>query len=57
MYGLPLDTDLRFLVGSVLTQVCIGENEVLLNFEPETSIMVAASARTGDRMARCNNSR
>jgi hypothetical protein len=32
MHGLPADTDLSFLVGAELVQVCIGYNEVVLHF-------------------------
>jgi hypothetical protein len=43
MYGLPEDVDLSFLIRASLTQVCVGENEVILNFEPDISIMSASS--------------
>ena len=45
MYGLPLDTDFEFMVGAQLIQVGIGENEVILHFEPPTSITIAGEAR------------
>ena len=32
MYGLPTDTDLSFLNDCELNQVCVGRNEVILNF-------------------------
>ncbi|MGD0020414.1 MAG: DUF6188 family protein [Candidatus Limnocylindrales bacterium] len=34
MNGLPADTDVSFLVGAELVQVCIGQNEVILHFLP-----------------------
>jgi hypothetical protein len=34
MNGLPADTDLTFLVGAELVDVCIGHNEVILHFLP-----------------------
>lgn len=42
MYGLPPDADLSFLVGAALLQVCIGENEVILNLDLDISIMVSS---------------
>jgi hypothetical protein len=47
VYGLSADVDLSFLIGAVLIQVCVGENEVILNFDSEVSIMSAASVRYG----------
>lgn len=38
MYPLPHDTDLSFLVGSELLQVCVGLNEVILNFDRDVRI-------------------
>jgi len=38
MYGLPEKTDLSFLKGKQLLQVCIGYNEVILHFDGHTSI-------------------
>ena len=38
MYGLPEKTDLSFLKGKQLLQVCIGCNEVVLNFDGDLSI-------------------
>ncbi len=43
MYGLPAELDLNFLVGPILLQVCIGENEVILNFDGEISITIESS--------------
>jgi len=45
MYGLPPDIDLLFLKEATLLQVCIGENEVVLGFFPQISIMVASTIR------------
>jgi len=45
MYGLRSDVDLGFLADACLVQVCVGENEVILNFEPGISIMIAANVR------------
>lgn len=45
MFGLPADVDVSFLVGAVLIQVCAGENEVVLNFDEDVSIMSAATIR------------
>ena len=43
MYGLPEDVNLDFFLGATLIQVCVGENEVILNFHPEISVMIAGS--------------
>ncbi len=51
MHRLPPDTDLSFLVGATLTQVCIGENEFILNFDTGPAIMVASSVRISARHA------
>lgn len=53
MNGLPTDADLSFLEGATLLQVCVGENEVILNLDPDISIMVASVIRmtTGDGVA------
>lgn len=40
MYGLPLDTDLRFLEERALQQVCIGANEAILNFDDGVSLTI-----------------
>ena len=45
MYGLPKDIDLGFLVGAKLLQVCVGENEVIANFDPAVSVMIASAVR------------
>lgn len=34
MYGLPSDTDLFFLCGAQLIEVCTGENETTLPLHP-----------------------
>lgn len=45
MYGLPVETDLSFLRSAALIQVCIGENETILNLHPRISIMIASSVQ------------
>ncbi len=40
MNPLPPDTNLDFLIGQTLLQVCIGENEVILNFYGSISITI-----------------
>lgn len=40
MYGLPESTDLSFLRGLELTQVCVGLNETVLRFEELARIVV-----------------
>lgn len=52
MYGFPPDVDLSFLEGAVLVQVCVGENEIILNLEPNISIMATSTVlveREGQR--------
>jgi hypothetical protein len=38
MYGLPLNTDLDFLVGKELMQVCLGRYQSVLHFEGQLTI-------------------
>ena len=45
MYGLPDDIDLSFLEGATLLQVCLGENEVILRFDPDLSITIESTFR------------
>ncbi len=40
MYGLAKEKDLGFMLNKELLQVCIGLNEVLLNFDAEMSILL-----------------
>ncbi len=40
MYGLPKDADLRFFIGSTLTQICIGANEVIFRFDNDADVTV-----------------
>lgn len=47
MYGLPSDTDLSFLHGAQLDQVCISQNEVILHLHPEVEIMIASTIELG----------
>ncbi len=41
MAALPRDTDLSFLQGKMLSQVCIGATEVNLHFDDDVSIEIA----------------
>lgn len=43
MYGLPEDFDGRFLVGRRVECVCFSENQVVLNFDSDVSIVVESS--------------
>ena len=43
MYGLSKNVDLSFLSGVELQQVCIGRNEVILNFDQDVRITVLSS--------------
>ncbi len=45
MYGLSADVDLQFIEGGTLIQACIGENEVVLRFDNDVSVMVASNVR------------
>jgi len=49
MYRLPLDADLSFLVGADLLQVCVGENEIILNFERGRKITLLAEFSVVDK--------
>jgi len=43
MYGLANMTNLNFLRSIRLIQVCIGKNEIILNFDDNTSITIMSS--------------
>jgi hypothetical protein len=43
MYGLPPNTNLDFLKGHTLIQVCFGENDLILNFSDSVSIAIFSS--------------
>jgi len=43
MYGLPRDLDLSFFLEKTLLQVCVGANELILNFHDRVSITVMSS--------------
>ena len=43
MYGILADTDLSFLRGKTLTQVCFGPNDLQLHFADGTSISIESS--------------
>ena len=45
MFGLSPDTDLNFFVGRTLIQICIGENDLILNFSENVSISMMSSIR------------
>ena len=60
MYGLPKDVDLAFFLGTKLLQVCVGENEVIANFDPAVSVMIASAVRlhpAGDVLRTLEDSR
>jgi hypothetical protein len=40
VYGLKNNEDLQPLLGATLTQVCVGQNEVVLNFDRPVSVTV-----------------
>jgi Family of unknown function (DUF6188) len=43
MYGIPHDIDLSFLVGAELIQVCVGSNQIQMQFVPDRlSILVVS---------------
>lgn len=42
MTKIPTKSDLDFLIGNEVLQVCIGANELIINFQGETSITVTA---------------
>jgi Family of unknown function (DUF6188) len=43
MYGLPRDVDLRFFFDKTLIQVCVGANDLVLNFDGRVSITVTSA--------------
>lgn len=43
MYGVPPDFDPGTLVGEELLQICVGQSDLILNFEPPASILVTSS--------------
>lgn len=45
MYGFSSDTNVDFFVGAQLSQVCVGENEVILHCHPSISVMIASTVR------------
>jgi hypothetical protein len=42
MYGVPKDLNLSFLEGKHLTQISLGEYQVIFNFHPEGSVSAVA---------------
>ena len=51
MYRLSKDVDLGFLVGVELHQVCVGKNEVILNFDHDVRITILSDFAVGNRDA------
>jgi hypothetical protein len=45
MYGLPVDIDLDFLRGKELLQVCVGFNDLILNFEGNVAFSITSQCR------------
>lgn len=43
MYKFDQKTDLSFLQGSTLIQICVGQNEIILNFDNDVRITMLAS--------------
>jgi hypothetical protein len=43
VHGLPPEVDLSFFRGCTLLQVCIGQNEVILNFDPPATVTVVTA--------------
>ena len=40
MYGIDKKLDLTFLIGKMLTQICVGQFQIILNFDNEVSISI-----------------
>lgn len=40
MYGLNKNEDLGLMIGATLTQICAGENEIILNFDKSVSVTI-----------------
>ncbi len=51
MNPLPKGTNLDFLIGQTLGQVCLGANEVILNFSENTSITIESEFLVQDEHA------
>lgn len=45
MHGLPRQIDLDFFLGRSIIQVCVGENDLVLNFD--NNLIVSISSRVG----------
>ena len=45
IYGSQEDTDFSFLEGMTVIQVCVGENETILNLPPPATIMIASEVK------------
>ena len=43
MYGIRSNLNLNFLIGRTLVQICVGENDLVLNFDGQLSITVMSS--------------
>lgn len=47
MNGIPKDIDKTLLLGATLTQVCVGQNEVILHFSNDTSVTIESELGVG----------
>jgi hypothetical protein len=47
MYRLPKDADLSFLQGVALLQVCVGRNELILNFDRDVRVTILSEFAVG----------
>lgn len=60
MYGLNKNEDLRLMVGATLTQVCVGANEIILNFDKPISVTILSDfsvSMKGDGAVRYEDTR
>ena len=48
MYGIPTNLDVSFFSGKRVLQVCIGANEVILNFDDDVSITILSCFGYGE---------
>lgn len=48
MFGLPDGLDVNFFLGAVLTQVCIGSNEVIVRFDRDIDVTIEGDVEIGD---------
>ena len=45
VFGLPANIDLTFFIARRLLQVCVGANEIILNFDDELSLTIESDIR------------